>query len=107
MLIFGKPLDTKKFEMRTDWKFLNGQVKAFRETFLPMYEKKQLSFKEISKQIVHLVEKDERFNGREPPLAWIDLDKTIKAKNHIIHDAIQFRLKPVKDKKSKTKLSKN
>ena len=102
-LIYGKPLDVSKFSVRSDEQRFNGLIKAFKEIFIPLYNKKKFGFSQIVKQVFWLVDMDERIKGREPPHSWKKLAKSIKNKNHIIHDTLKFRLNPTKDKKERDK----
>ena len=102
-LIYGKPLDVSKFSVRSDEQRFKGLIKAFNEIFIPLHNKKKFGFSQIVKQVFWLVDMDERINGRKPPHSWKKLAKSIKSKNHIIHDALNFRLNPTKDKKERDK----
>ena len=102
-LIYGKPLDVGKFSVRSDEQRFSGLIKAFKELFIPLYNQKKLDFPQIVKQVFWLVDMEERIKGREPPHSWKKLAKSIKNKNHIIHDALKFRLNPTKDKKERDK----
>jgi len=103
-LIHGKPLDVTKYPIRSNLKFLKGHINAFREIFIPLYNKNKFDFSEIIKQVFFLVEREERLKGNEPPNSWKDLAKSIKDKNHIIHDVLQYRLHPTKEPKTRLKL---
>ncbi len=105
-LIYGKPLDITNYPMRSDLNFLKGHINAFRTKFIPCYREKKFGFSEIAKQVFFLVEREERVKGSNPPYSFEGLAKSIKDKNHIVHDALRFRLKPVKDKKEKEKFMK-
>lgn len=105
-LIYGKKLDKNDFYQGSDDKILKSTIKAFRDLFLPMYVKKKFGFSEIIKQTFWLVENHEKFKGNNPPHYWNGLDKSIKEKNHIIHDTLNLRLNPTKDKKIREKFVK-
>tara|TARA_Y100000031_G_scaffold146200_1_gene179717 strand:- start:209 stop:493 length:285 start_codon:yes stop_codon:yes gene_type:complete len=70
-----------------------------RNLFLPNYKKKKMKFSEVVKQVFWLVEFEQRSLGKTVPHSWGLLTKSIKNKNHIIHDTLKYRLKPTKDKK--------
>jgi hypothetical protein len=50
------------------------------------------------KQVFFLVEREERVKGNTPPHSWKDLTRSIKNKNHVVHDVYKYRLHPSKDK---------
>ena len=76
---------------------------VFRNIFIPGYKEKKFGFSEIAKQVFWLVENEQTYLGKNPPHSWKKLAKTIKDKNHIIHDTLKYRLKPTKDKKERAK----
>ncbi|MFA5176197.1 MAG: nucleotidyltransferase domain-containing protein [Candidatus Nanoarchaeia archaeon] len=102
-LIYGKPIDIQKYPMRTDLQFLIGQINAFKDIFIPNFKEKKMGFSELVKQTTFLVEKEQRIRGIEPPESWKELAKSIKNKNHIIHDVLKLRLNPTKDNKKREK----
>lgn len=102
-IIYGKTLQSEQFFTRSDKEDLQGMVGAFRKLFLPALERKEFSFSEVAKQVFWLVENEQKLKGKNPPHHWRKLAKSIKDKNHIIHDALRVRLKPTKDKKERAK----
>ncbi|MFH1917102.1 MAG: hypothetical protein ABIJ21_07615 [Nanoarchaeota archaeon] len=90
-LIFGKNLDKDKFHLRSEQEDLTGMIKAFRTIFLPAYERQEMAFSELAKQVFWLAENEERFLGRKPPHHWKHLTESITDKNHIVHDALHIR----------------
>jgi len=102
-LIYGKELDTDKYFKGDDLKIISSTTKFFKTRFVPDYENKKLGFSEISKQVFWLVDNEQRALGKNPPHNWKELTKSIKDKNHIIHDTLKLRLHPTKDKKERAK----
>jgi hypothetical protein len=106
-LIYGKRLDLSKFKVRTHKADLKTFTKVFRTWFIPSFKKKEKGVKgefrffELVKQTFWLVELDIREKKGKSPNDWRELDRTIKDKNHIIHDAWRYRNKPTKDKKKR------
>ena len=96
-LIYGQPLDSKIYKIRSDEEFLQGHLFAFKNTFIPMYENNEFGFRELIKQIFFLVQREIRLEGKEPPYSWKELANSIKDQEHIIHDALRLRLNPTKD----------
>ncbi len=102
-LIYGKPLDAKNFIIRDDKERLKDYLKAFEKQFLLLYKKKKFGFQEIIKSVFWLVELEELSKGKNPPHSWKKLAKSIKNKSHIVHETLQHRLNPTKDKKLREK----
>lgn len=98
-LIYGEQLRKGDFNQGPEKGHLRGMYSVFTKTFLPEYEKKRFSFSEIAKQVFWLVENEQKWIGRNPPHSWGKLEKSILDKDHIIHDALRFRLEPTKDKR--------
>lgn len=96
-LIYGKPVNIKKYAIRSDLEFLKGHIKAFNSTFIPLYKENKFEFSQLMKQVFFLVEREERVKGKITTGSWKDLAQSIKDKNHIIHDALEYRLNPTND----------
>ena len=99
--IYGKPLKPTNFFMRSNEHDLRWMIQGFNDLFLPRYKEKKFGFSEVIKQVFWLVENEERFKGHNPPHSWKGLAKSIKDKNHIVHDAFRFRVHPTQDKRKK------
>ena len=89
-VIYGTSLTTL-LHRRTDTEDLNGMITAFRTIFIPKYEKGEMAFQELAKQVFWLTENEERVLGRHPPHHWKKLAATITDKNHLIHTALHIR----------------
>ena len=98
-LIFGEKIAYEKYPSRTDKENLKARIKAFKEIFIPYYQKKKMGFGELIKQVFWIVELEQEINGHNPPHHWKRLAKSIKDKKHIIHETLKLRLTPNKDKK--------
>src|SRR3989344_3464604 len=61
-------------------------------------EKGTFGFRELVKQVFWLTDLEEQINGNKTAVSWKELANSIRDKNHIIHDALKFRLHPTKDK---------
>jgi len=96
-IIYGKKLDTNKLSHVNDKTLLKHLVGAFDKMFLPAYEQKKMGFSEIIKCVFWLVEGEEKVRGHNPPISWKKLEKSIKDKNHIIHETLKYRNKKTKD----------
>ena len=97
-LIYGKSLKTSEFPFRNKKERLDGLIRAFNNEFLPNYEKGTFGFRELVKQVFWLTDLEEQINGNKTAVSWKELANSIRDKNHIIHDALKFRLHPTKDK---------
>lgn len=105
-LIYGEELNIGELCVGDDKNALKGMMGAFRKYFLPYYKKKKMGFSEIVKQVLWLAENEEKAKGNNPPHHWKKLARSIKDKNHIVHDALNLRLHPTKDKKIRSKFIK-
>ncbi len=102
-LIYGKPLNPEDYAFRSDKEDLEKQISAFNRLFIPLYEEGKMAFSDLSKQVFWLAELEEKVKGKHPPYSWKKLAKSIKDKNHIIHEALIFRKKIIKDKKKRAR----
>lgn len=104
-LIYGKELNASKFFKGDDKKIIRGMTKFFKNNFIPKYEEglPEFGFSQLIKQVFWLTENEQRALGKNPPHSWKELDKSIKDKNHIVHDTLRLRLYPTKDKKIRAK----
>lgn len=104
-LVYGKPINIKKYPVRSDKKFLNGHIIAFENTFLPLLQKNKLEFKIVNKQIFYLVERELRIRGKKTSGKFTDLISQVNNKNHIINNVLEYRYNPTPELK-KTIISK-
>lgn len=104
-LLYGIQLNKENFSQFAPERHLKGMIYAFKEIFIPQYYKKRFSFSELVKQVFWLVENESVWLGKNPPHNWKKLAKEIKDENHIIHDALRYRLKPTKDKNKMEKFT--
>jgi len=98
-LIYGKEINSKGFKQKTDKEKLKGLIGAFKKHFFPLYKKNQFGFSMLVKETFWLVELELKIKGKRVPKTWKGIAKSIKDKNHIVHDTIKHRLKKNKDKK--------
>ncbi len=107
ILIYGKPIDQnlpKKPETKAD---LKRRIEIFYGMFLPDYVNKIFSFSQLVNQVFWLVELEQSVKGKNPPTySWKKLALSIKDKNHIIHFAIKFRKRKIKDPRSRARFIK-
>lgn len=105
-LLYGKQLNKEDFHQGPPRGHLKGMLYAFNEVFIPEYNKNRFSFSELAKQVFWLVENEHIWLGKNPPHHWKKLAKSIENDDHIIHDALRYRLKPTKDKKKQAEFIK-
>jgi predicted nucleotidyltransferase len=105
-ILYGKKIKKEDFIQKHPKEYLRNTIHAFKHIFLPMYKEKKFGFSQIIKQVFWLVEEEQILKGKNPPHNWKKLARSIKNKNHIIHDALKLRLRPTKDKKIRAKFIK-
>lgn len=102
-LIYGKPLEENILIKRGVEEDIVGMLESFEYSLFPAYEKGEVDFDFLIKQVFWIARDEQRTLGKNPPHVWRELAKSIKDKNHIVHDALKLRLHPTKDKKEKAK----
>ena len=100
-LLYGKNLRKEDFNQGSVIGHLKGLLFAFNNLFIPGYNEGKFGFSEVAKQVFWLVELEQILKGKNPPNNWKRLARSIMDQNHIIHDALRFRLEPTKDKKAR------
>lgn len=98
-LIYGKPLDITGFKIRSDEECLKALMKTFRKSFIPLYKKGKFGFLMLVKELFWLVDLEQTNKGKKVEHSFKGIAKSVDDRKHIIHDALKFRLKPIKDKK--------
>jgi len=106
-LIYGKAINPEDYILKDSKIYLKNRIKTFYELFLPLHRKKEFGFGELIKQVFWLIEVEQEAKGKKAPNSWKALDKSIKEKNHIIHNTYKYRKKPTKDKKLRAKYIKD
>ena len=89
-IIYGAKPEGNLFT-RTDKKDLTAHMSAFRSTFLPDYVLGKFSIKELVKQVLWLIDREQRLLGNTNGYSWQKLADSIEDKNHIIHNALKLR----------------
>lgn len=97
--VYGQKLHQQDLSQIEDKALLEITIKAFNERFILKYEQKKMWFSELVKQVFWLVELDEKVRRNNPPHSWRGLVKSIKNKDHIIHDTLKYRNKKPKDQR--------
>lgn len=99
-LLLGKDLTKEKFFEKKDKEELIDLALTIKNLFLKKHFEglPEFGFSQLIKQVFWLTENEQRALGKNPPHSWKELAKSIKDKNHIVHDTLRFRLHPTKDK---------
>lgn len=107
-IIYGKPLTVKGFKIRKSRQILKDEIKVLRKGYIVYFEKRQLKFDPLLKEVFWLTEAELEYKCK----TWKPTFKGIKQalndkKDHIIHKAYQLRAKPTKNKKELNKFIKD
>ncbi len=105
-LIYGNALDFSAYPVRKPENRLRGLINAHLNIFLPMYEKKEISFSVLVKQVFWLTHYEQVVKKVDVGDAWKDLVSSVKNKSHIVHDAHKFRFHPTGNFKARAKFVK-
>ncbi len=101
-LIFGKKISSRDYPLKPFEKIFKGQVSFARKAIKLHREGNKdgcYGFSILIKNCFWIVYSELRLLDESPPRTWENLDKFIKDKKNIIHDAYYFRMNPTKDKK--------
>ncbi len=97
-LVYGKPLDPKKFPIRSDKKALKDEIKTIKKGYIPYYENGKIDFAPLLKEVFWLVELEQNVKGKKVIHSFKGISKSVKDKKQVVHDAYVLR-----EKHSKTK----
>lgn len=89
-LIYGAKPEGKLFT-RTDIKDLTALMAVFDNRFLPDFNNGKFGFVSLIKQVLWLVEREQRALGLKPEYSWQKLADSIEDRNHIIHKVLEYR----------------
>jgi predicted nucleotidyltransferase len=96
-LVYGKPLNTTGFKVRSDRKIYEVLKEVIKNKQIPMYEKGEFGFRQVGKQFMHLVWWEERLKGRKIDSSWIAM-KAARPDHELLQRTIEYRYNPTKDK---------
>jgi len=100
-LIYGKPINPKKYPINEDKTALKDEIKVIRTGYIPFYEKRKIKFDPLLKEVFWLVELEQNILGKKVKHSFEGITKSIDDANHIIHDAFGLRKNPSKSKENK------
>ncbi len=89
-LIYGKALNPKKYPIRSNKKVLKDEIKIIKNAYIPLHKKGEVSFKEMAKEVFWLTEIELNLKGIKVIPSFKEILKSVKNKNHIIHEAYKF-----------------
>lgn len=107
-LIYGKPMNPKKYPIRDDKTALKDEIKIIKTGYIPFYKKGEIKFDPLLKEVFWLVELEQSILGKKVKHSFEGIDKSVKNPDHIIHDSFELRKNPSvgKEKKFILKLKK-
>lgn len=92
-IIYGKPLNPKKFPIRSDKQVIKSEIKKIKEGYIPAYLKGKIPFSPLLKEVFWLVELEQNVRGKKVKHSFNGIVKSVKDKKHIVHEAYRLRLK--------------
>lgn len=98
-LIYGKPLNPNKFRIRNNTTALKDEIEVIRRGYIKEYGKGKIKFSPLLKEVFWLIELEQKVNGKNVEHSFEGISKSVKDKNHIIHEALRFRKGKLKGKK--------
>ncbi len=93
MIIFGKPLNPKKFNIRSPKKILDDEIKVIKKGYLPYFISGEIPFEPLLKEVFWMTEAELDYKKIPHGNTFEEISRAIEDKNHIIHDAIKLRKK--------------
>jgi hypothetical protein len=100
-LIYGKPLNPKNYPIRDDKTTLKEEIRIIKNGYIPFYEKREIKFESLLKEVFWLVELEQTVFGKKVKHSFDGITKSVDDVNHIIHDAFDLRKNPSKSKENK------
>lgn len=98
-LIYGKPLNPREFTVTEDKDALKEEMEKIKKGYIPAYETGKIKFSPLLKEVFWLVELEQTAKGKKVKHSFGGIERSVKDKNHLIHDASKFRKIPLKNKK--------
>lgn len=92
-IIYGKPLNPKKFPIRSDKKIMKSEIKKIKEGYILAYQKGKIPFSPLLKEVFWLVELEQNVKGKKVKHSFEEIVESVKDKKHIVHEAYRLRLK--------------
>ncbi len=90
-LIYGKPLDPRKFPIRSDKVLLRAAVKKIKQAYIPAYLSGQISLAILAKEFFWLVELEKNIQGQKVQHSFAGIMKAVSDKEHLVHKAYYLK----------------
>lgn len=100
-LIYGKALNPQNYPIRDDRSTLKDEIKVIKNGYIPFYEKGEIKFDPLLKEVFWLVELEQNVLGKKVDHSFEGIAKSVDDIDHIIHDAFDLRKNPSKNKEKK------
>ena len=100
-IIYGKPLNPRKYPIRDDKTALKDEINIIKTGYVPLYEKGEIKFDPLLKEVFWLVELEQSVLGKKVKHSFEGIVKSVDNINHIIHDAFDIRKNLSKNKENK------
>lgn len=100
-LIYGKPLNPKNYPIRDDKTVLKDEIKVIKRGYIPFYEKGEIKFDPLLKEVFWLVELEQKCLGKKVKHSFKGIAKSVNDIDHIIHYAFDLRKNTSKNKENK------
>ncbi|HLC52582.1 MAG TPA: hypothetical protein VJI98_05030 [Candidatus Nanoarchaeia archaeon] len=100
-LIYGKPLNPKKYPIRDYRTSLKDEIRVIKTGYIPFYEKREIKFEPLLKEVFWLVELEQNVLGKKVKHSFDGITKSVDDISHIIHNAFELRKNPSKNKEKK------
>lgn len=96
-LIYGKPLNTKNFKVRSDEEAFKALLKVLQNVLIPRYESGKGRLSHVVKEFFWLTEDELKIRGLKVEHSFRDIAKKVP-NSHPIKEAYKFRTKKLKGK---------
>lgn len=102
-LIYGPPLNPEDYPIRTKDRIVYGEIKKIRDGYIKAYKEGVIDFQPLLKEVFWLIEWEQNLKGKKVNHSFKGITGAIKDKNHIVHDAFEFRKNPNRGKAEEKK----
>lgn len=96
-LIYGEQLDISKFPMRSDRERFIALIDAIEKIFIPGYREKKVGLGNLVKFTLWLTHLEQKLKGKKIGHSSREIAGSVEDKNHVVHNALEFKLHPTKD----------
>lgn len=96
-LIYGEPLNISEFPIRSNKKRFDALRDAMEKIFIPGYREKKVGIGNLAKFTLWLTYLEQKLKGKKIGHSSKEIAAAVEDKNHIVHQALELKLKPTKD----------